>query len=213
LTDENGNYSFTNLSAGTYTVSESLLYHWAQTFPSGNGNHSVTIRSGLDSASFDFGSYYAPNMYYSVLNGWNLLSLPQQLENHDITNIYSNALSKAYIFQSKKYYTLDTIPDGTGFWLKFPGTANVSITGDLKTSDTIDVQKGWNIVGTLSEPISVNDIATQPDSLITSQFFYYNGSYLQSDSLFPHFGYWVKMKDAGQMILQSPILQNQIMRK
>ncbi|MBI3193807.1 MAG: S8 family serine peptidase, partial [Ignavibacteriae bacterium] len=202
FTDSNGNYSFTNLSAGIYAISESLLYHWAQTFPLSNGNHSVTIRSGLDSVSLDFGTYYAPNMTYSVNSGWNLLSLPQQLENHAISSIYPDALSKAFTFHND-YTPLDTVPVGLGFWLKFPDAANIFITGDLKTSDTISVRKGWNIVGTLSSPVAITDVVTQPDSLISSQFFYYNGAYSQSDSLFPHFGYWVKMKNAGQMILQS----------
>ncbi len=207
LTDSNGNYSFTNLTAGTYAVSESLIYHWGQTFPVSNGNHSVIIRSGLDSVSLDFGTYYAPNMSYSVNSGWNLLSLPQQLENHDIATIYPDALSKAFTFQST-YTSLDTIPAGLGFWLKFPDASNIFITGDLKTSDTVTVQKGWNIIGTLSSPVAITDVVTQPDSLINSQFFYYDGSYSLSDSLFPHFGYWVKMKNAGQMILQSNTMKN-----
>ncbi|MBI5217107.1 MAG: S8 family serine peptidase [Ignavibacteriae bacterium] len=204
LTDSNGNFSFTNLTAGTYTLSESLMYHWVQTYPFSNGAHSIIIRSGSDTTNLDFGTYYAPNMVCSVSSGWNLLSLPQQLENYDINTIYPDAGSKAYLFKNKTYTTLDTIPDGVGFWLKFPYAANISIVGDLKTSDTIAVQKGWNIIGTISEPVAITDVVTQPDSLINSQFFYYNGTYQQSDSLFPHFGYWVKTKNAGQVILQSP---------
>ncbi|MBM4165338.1 MAG: T9SS type A sorting domain-containing protein [Ignavibacteria bacterium] len=57
LTDANGNYSFVNLSAGTYTVSEVLQSGWMQTFPTSPSTYSVNINSGTNAANKNFGNF------------------------------------------------------------------------------------------------------------------------------------------------------------
>ncbi len=56
-TDVNGNYSFTNLTAGTYTISETLKAGWVQTAPVA-GTYTVTITSGAAIAGDDFGNFH-----------------------------------------------------------------------------------------------------------------------------------------------------------
>ena len=43
VTDSHGNYYFTNVRPGEYTVSETQQQNWAQTFPAGGGPHTVTL--------------------------------------------------------------------------------------------------------------------------------------------------------------------------
>jgi hypothetical protein len=62
LTDANGNYSFVNLSAGTYTVSEILQSGWMQTFPTSPGTYSVNINSGTNSTGKNFGNFQYGNV-------------------------------------------------------------------------------------------------------------------------------------------------------
>ena len=57
LTDVNGNYSFTNLTAGTYTVSEVLQSGWIQSLPGTPGTYGIVITSGVAAAEKDFGNY------------------------------------------------------------------------------------------------------------------------------------------------------------
>ena len=47
-TDANGNYSFTDLGPGTYTVQEELQPGWIQTAPPPPGTYTVTATSGQD---------------------------------------------------------------------------------------------------------------------------------------------------------------------
>ncbi|MEK7264115.1 MAG: SdrD B-like domain-containing protein [Bacteroidota bacterium] len=63
FTDANGNYIFSNLSVGNYTVSEALQSDWVQTKPSA-GTYSVAITSGTISSQKDFG-----NFHYGTING------------------------------------------------------------------------------------------------------------------------------------------------
>ncbi len=56
LTDPDGNYTFTGLPAGTYTVAEVLQDGWLQTTPAA-GFHSVTLTSGQDVTGLEFGNW------------------------------------------------------------------------------------------------------------------------------------------------------------
>lgn len=56
-TDVNGDYSFTNLAPGTYGVCETGQAGWTQTFPGGNGCHSIIIDiSGETNPNINFGN-------------------------------------------------------------------------------------------------------------------------------------------------------------
>ncbi len=55
LTDSNGEYAFTDLQAGTYTVAEVQQLGWLQTAPA-SGTHTVTLTAGEEVSSLDFGN-------------------------------------------------------------------------------------------------------------------------------------------------------------
>jgi len=72
--------------------------------------------------------------------------------------------------------------------------------------DTIAVERGWNIVGSLSSPFLVADVLSDPPGIISSDFFGYDagGSYAIADSIAPGGAYWVKIGQVGRLILASP---------
>jgi hypothetical protein len=56
-TDSLGNYRFTQLAPGNYTVAEVLQLGWQQTFPLAPGTHAVVLRSGQIVGNLDFGNW------------------------------------------------------------------------------------------------------------------------------------------------------------
>jgi photosystem II stability/assembly factor-like uncharacterized protein len=135
--------------------------------------------------------------------GWNLVSAPLTLDDPHVTVVYPSASSNLFSYDGV-YIQNDTFQIGKGYWLKFDTTGQLIMVGQLMESDTINVHPGWNIIGSVSKPVATNSILTVPDSMITSEFFDYSGSgYTLADTIVPGGGYWVKVSQAGSLILSS----------
>ena len=72
--------------------------------------------------------------------------------------------------------------------------------GDLP-SVTISVTAGWNLIGSVSQALPASHVTSEPSGMITSQFFGYHGSYVETDTLEPGQGYWVKVSQSGSLTL------------
>ncbi|MFC1738235.1 LamG-like jellyroll fold domain-containing protein [Planctomycetota bacterium] len=60
LTDANGDYAFTELAPGSYTVAEVNQPEWQQTFPGGDGTHLVSLSYNEVVEDIDFGNRFPP---------------------------------------------------------------------------------------------------------------------------------------------------------
>jgi uncharacterized protein (TIGR02145 family) len=135
-----------------------------------------------------------------VQPGWNLLSLPVNVPDNAKDVLFPSAKSKAFIYRAG-YQAIDSIKNGQGFWLKFDSTETISITGEEIYTDTIDVTTGWNMIGSISIPVAIESIKTDPPGIVVSDYFYYAPSgYVSADTLQPSYGYWVKIKQDGFII-------------
>lgn len=109
--------------------------------------------------------------------GWNLMSLPFSVIDGTKNSVFPTATSSAFIFQNG-YQGKDTLGNGIGFWVKFDSAETVLILGNFIFDDTIDVGTGWNIIGSLTVPIAMSNIKTDPPDIIVFDFFgYSNGNY------------------------------------
>ena len=56
VTDEDGNYRFGGLLAGTHVVRELVPIDYTQTFPAGDGSHTIDLGDGESASGVDFGN-------------------------------------------------------------------------------------------------------------------------------------------------------------
>ena len=196
-TDSLGNYSFTGLESGQYTVRDSLLAGWAQTLPPGNAPYKFLLRKNPDTTGINYGVDSLPNFTYPITQGWNLLSLPQNPGNFTVADLYPGAISLAFSYQGS-YQPIISVLNGIGYWLRFGSAQTATIGGAVRLSDTLALLQGWDLIGTLSYPFAVSSIIDSA-GIISSQFFGYNTSYTVTDSLRPHQGYWVKASAPGKI--------------
>lgn len=160
----------------------------------------------LTSAEIESLYNYRPVISVPVLlnDRWNIISLPVKVYDQRKSILFPTAVSNAFAYNPNLGYAQkDTLINGSGYWLKFDSAQTISITGFPITLDTIEIEEGWNLIGSISTPVSVSSITSVPVGIVTSSFFSYSGGYQQTDTIYPGKGYWVKVNQNGKLILSS----------
>ena len=141
---------------------------------------------------------------------WNMISIPVEVSDPRKILLFPDASSPAFSYNPNTGYGIeDTLVPGEGYWLKFPQNVySGTFSGPDRTADTIDVTEGWNLIGTLSYPLDVNAIQSNPPGIIGSSFFRYNQGYIHADTLKPYLGYWIKVNANGQLFLDTNAMAN-----
>lgn len=142
-----------------------------------------------------------------VSAGWNIVSLPEHPQNASKTNLFPQALSPAYRFESGNYVESDTLTPGTGYWMKFNLSECIAFGGTPFAEDTIDIQVGWNLIGSIPTPLPTSGIIQLPENMLSSSFYRFNAGYIATDTLRPGAGYWIKSNQEGKLILESSTRQ------
>jgi hypothetical protein len=184
--------------ATTYQVgqlSNSAIYYWRLRSKNEGGWSQY-------SETWHFTTGGAVSNQYFIDAGWNIVSVPLLVEDARATTLFPPATSRAFAFETGGYIRRDTLDIGKGYWLKFASVDSVRMTGVLVAADTISVNAGWNLVGTISTRIDTASVVTVPSGIRASSYFKYVRGYVPADSLLPGWGYWVKTLSAGMLILR-----------
>lgn len=177
------------------SLPNTTLFYWHVLAQNGVGNSPWSQR-------WKFTTAYNQSVQYSVNTGWNTLSLPLSVADPRRIVVYPAATSDAFAFLvGQGYVRRDTIENGRGYWLKFDGAQNVSITGIPQVRDTLAVMAGWNLIGTIAVPVEVSTIVQNPPGIVQSPYYEYDGSYVPADTLVPGRAYWVKTNATGDLVL------------
>lgn len=150
-----------------------------------------------DTSDMAFSVVLNPDYY----KGWNIVSLPLKVTDPRTETIFPSAISKAFSFQNS-YLQTDSLANGAGYWVKFPEPQFVSMTGDSIFADTVALNEGWNLIGSISIDLPTAELIEIPQDIIVSGFYGYDLSYSAVDTLKPLYGYWVKSGSGGELVLR-----------
>jgi hypothetical protein len=139
---------------------------------------------------------------YAVTDQWNMVSVPLDVADDARTAIFPTSVSNAFAFNAG-YSPAVTLEPGRGYWLKFSGAQSVAVTGLPILDDTIDVAAGWNMVGSIGLPVAAASVGSIPGGIVSSNFFAFNNGYSNAATIEPGKGYWVKVAQAGQLVLSA----------
>jgi hypothetical protein len=136
--------------------------------------------------------------------GWALVSIPVIEADQHTASVFPSAVSAAFKYES--HYIADTLlKAGKGYWLKFDAAQTLLWGGEPLKTDTITCTVGWNLVGTLTDSLAAAAVVQLPAGIVASQYYSYsNNAYTASGWLVPGRGYWVKLGQAGKLILSNP---------
>ena len=173
-----------------------IQYTFSNWTDNGAIGHTVTATSNVT-----YIARFNVSITDSVSLNWNMLSVPAVVNNFSSTSVYPAATNPVYAYAPAGYIAKDTLKNGPGYWVKVGGnTSTVNYSGGSVDSVFVNVDLGWNLIGSVSYPIVKSNIRN--DSIIISSMFEYKSSgYVASDTLKPGKGYWIKTKQAGQLVL------------
>jgi enediyne biosynthesis protein E4 len=185
---------------GTAAVLETLLVVW----PSGT----VDLFTGVAADRFltltEGESHYATQCAL-MRDGWNLVSIPVNRGADSVTVLYpgrAQGCAFGYL-PGSGYQEHCVLEPGRGYWLKCTaGTACQQ--GFFSGGDTIAVQPGWNLIPGISVSVPVGTLLTEPAGIIESNVFGFDGTYASVSVLEPGRAYWVKVREAGTVVLAAP---------
>jgi uncharacterized protein (TIGR02145 family) len=142
------------------------------------------------------------NAQIPIHKGWNLISIPVRVPDGHIS--FGNPGSPAYSYNGG-YYTTTTFVNGKGYWIKYGYNDTISLGGENIYADTFAVNDLWNLVGSISFPVPVNTITSEPPGIIASKFigFTLGLGYEEVDTIQPGKAYWVKINKPGAIILSA----------
>ena len=186
------------------SLSGGAVFYWHVRAGNGGGRSAWSQLWSFSSASGDIST--------TVSDRWNMVSVPLDVVNPSAGTLYPTAASPAFAYEGT-YARRDTLSRGAGYWMKFTGNQIVSLRGSTILSDTLELNEGWNMIGSITSPIAPASIASLEPNVVASNFFGYDGGYGVTDSIRPGKGYWVKLNQNARLLLSAaatPIGMNHI---
>jgi len=138
----------------------------------------------------------------AVLDGWNMMSVPVQVGDYSKDAVFPGAGPFGYHYL-RGYHLQPVLVPGEGYWLKYESAGVREIPGLPVMAETVGVEMGWNMIGSITHPLAVSSIASIPGGILTTGFFCYvgDGEYEAEDTIKPGCAAWVKVSQEGQLIL------------
>ncbi|TLY29751.1 MAG: T9SS type A sorting domain-containing protein, partial [Ignavibacteria bacterium] len=190
VVDQSGLPAVSNAITGLHA---STAYYWRV-------NATNSAGTSAWSGSFGFTTVSGP----PPVTVWKLVSLPVTAADPRTTVLFPTAISSAYAYnQAGGLTATDVLSNGVGYWIKFGADQTTNFQGTPILSDTVDVQSGWNLIGSISSSIPVSAVSSLPPNITTSNFFTYRNGYEVSQTIDRGNGYWVKVTQAGKLVLSS----------
>jgi hypothetical protein len=117
-------------------------------------------------------------------SGWNLFSLPLGADSTNTSGLPSPALSYVpdVLVRSPQLQPL------VGYWAHCPRSVNVLQSAATLSSESPQLQPGWNLIGVGSHHLS---LANHPEIVTAWEWDAKEQAYRWADMLFPGRGYWV----------------------
>ncbi len=151
---------------------------------------------------FDISDYLYPDYTTNVAPGWNLFSWPFE-GTTPASSISGSIIEPVFRFDpdSMRYLEMDSLTSGEGYWALATGDTAIDFSGsDHRSWVTINLKRGWNMIGGPYVEIPVSTIDTM-SILVPPVYGFEGGGYVTADTLYPFLGYWILANDTATVDL------------
>jgi Leucine-rich repeat (LRR) protein len=165
----------------------------------------IHTESGFDD-SFSTGVEYSFTIHIgqgatlelNLSAGWNMVSCPGDPVISEVSELLSgtSVLPVVYTWDSasRGYAQVDTLEFGVGYWFGAIEDTQLAIDYQPRSSVTCQVEVGWNMVGSVSGNVPVEDLTSDPDGVVLPIVYGWNPDergYTRVEQMEPGGGYWV----------------------
>jgi hypothetical protein len=207
-TDGEG-YAHAKLKAGTTEGQVTIKVSREEVY----GTAGVTLKEQGQSDQFEM----------SLVEGWNLISIPLQMDNNSINAVFTNASNEDVLFAyddggwiTATYYSalpgwhgdLETIELDKGYWYGANSAYTVTIEGTEASTRDVSITTGWNLIGyTRQNEAGLDDLI--PNASNEDVLFAYGGEWITAtyysalpgwhgdlNKMEPGKGYWYGANEA-----------------
>jgi hypothetical protein len=205
-TDGEG-YAHAKLKAGTTEGQVTIKVSREEVY----GTAGVTLKEQGQSDQFEM----------SLVEGWNLISIPLQMDNNSINAVFTNASNEDVLFSydgggwiTTTYYSgygwdgdFETIELDKGYWYGANSAYTVTIEGTEAGTRNVPITTGWNLIGyTRQNESGLDDLI--PNASNEDVLFAYEGRWITAtyysgygwdgelNKMEPGKGYWYGANEA-----------------
>ncbi len=177
---------------------------WFTAFSEYEGTATATIKmydlNNLDYTLFqDYMASTDNFILVNILNDWNLVGLPLNVEDAGYSTIFPDAIPGTLYGFSDTYFQAQDLVDGTGYWLRFENTDIAAVFGDNISELSIDLNADWNLISGISDTVELGQFDDPENIIIPGTLFGFTGSYQQESTLIPGKGYWIRASNSGSV--------------
>ncbi len=195
-----------NLSDSLVGTSNSTNFTLPESF-SGVQNFAVKARdvnNNTGTASPLASAIYPQKVQYDMQSGWNLIGLPVNASADSIQKALGSA---SYIYKYSGGYTkVDQLKAGVGYWAKFSQTDLCELQGTPVTELSLELNEGWNLISGVGGELPLTLVQDPNEIIVQNTLYNFSQAYIESDTLRPSSGYWLKTSAAGTVTFTHPKL-------
>lgn len=142
----------------------------------------------------------AESVTLQLWEGWNLIGTPFELPGESHVDLFETIVGSIFNYESG-YNEQELLKFGTGYWLRSDKEVEVELTGWSPGERTISLKEGWNMISGSAGSLDISAISDPDEILLQGTLYGYTADYVQSDTLEPGRGYWVRASADGEIIL------------
>ena len=139
----------------------------------------------------------------SYNDGWNLVGLPVSVDDAGYVSLFPEAISGTLYSFDGGYISEDALVVGAGYWLRFPESVSIDITGIPINEITISLDDGWNLIAGITFETNTSNIQDSGGIIVPETFYNFDNGYELVNELIPGHGYWVRANNTGNIIIIS----------
>jgi len=139
----------------------------------------------------------------SYNDGWNLVGLPVSVDDAGYVSLFPEAISGTLYSFDGGYISEDALIGGVGYWLRFPESVSIDITGIPINEITISLNDGWNLIAGITFETNTSNIQDPGGIIVPETFYNFDNGYELVNELIPGHGYWVRTNNTGNIVIMS----------